>query len=135
MDLWTYYAQSLRADLREWVSGWPTELLDGPALLAHSWLERIGKGFIFQRLRSPENAASMFDASDFRFAFIGHSHQPGWWELGASRPQWTSASAGQRLDWAPDTRYIVDVGSLGEPYRPNDPRWVVWDDTGVTWCG
>jgi diadenosine tetraphosphatase ApaH/serine/threonine PP2A family protein phosphatase len=61
-----------------------------------------------------------------RWCFVGHSHVAGAWSLGSAgpeheaRPQTVTAEAGRR--------YIVNVGSVGQP-RDRDPRaaYAVWD--------
>lgn len=81
-------------------------------------------------------AESMFDSEQFRVAFVGHSHSPGWWELEAGdRPRWTHASQLREVLWEEAKRYIVDVGGLGEPSLPGDPVYVLWDESGVKWFG
>jgi len=65
-----------------------------------------------------------------RWCFVGHSHVPGAWSLGSSGPEHYPGDA----DLAPERgrRYIVNVGSVGQP-RDGDPRaaYALWDvDSG-----
>jgi len=85
------------------------------------------------------DAKCAFDASPDELTFVGHSHIPGIFEL---RPDGITVTqiAGDReisligLDHG--ARYIVNVGSIGQP-RDKDPRasYVVYDDAErtVTW--
>lgn len=133
-DLWQIYEPSLTQEMAVWVKSWPHQLREGETLLNHCWLDRVHTGFRFQRVENLNNAEAMFASETFQRAFVGHSHRPGWWEKGEGAAIWTSAQVGQRLEWRPGVRYIVDVGSLGDPEFPQDPRWVVWDARGVTWA-
>lgn len=119
-------------ELAAWVGGWPCELIQGDVLLTHTWMER-DKGKSFTNIDSIWAATQMFAEGSFRVAFVGHSHSPGWWELNGSRPVWTHAQDGTFLEWKPGFRYIVDVGSFGEPRRESDPNYAVWTEPGVRW--
>lgn len=135
VDLWRAYEPSVSQEMGEWVKSWPLLLREDETLLSHTWLERVHTGFRFQRVENLNNAEAMFTAEEFQRAFVGHSHRPGWWEKGEGPAVWTLAETGQRLEWRPGVRYIIHVGSLGDPEFPGDPRWVFWDDDGVTWAG
>jgi diadenosine tetraphosphatase ApaH/serine/threonine PP2A family protein phosphatase len=65
-----------------------------------------------------------------RWCFVGHSHVPGAWSLGSSGPEHHPAAAEVTAERG--RRYIVNVGSVGQP-RDRDPRaaYALWDvDTG-----
>lgn len=115
---------------RRWLSTWPYQLREDDALLCHTWL----RGRRFENIDSLSTVESMFASSDFRLTFVGHSHSPGWWELKqGDRPRWTHASQSWDVLWQEGSRYIIDVGSLGEPQSPGDPNYALWDEVGVRW--
>ena len=84
-------------------------------------------------LLSAEDGWSAFPDFDTRLCFVGHSHRPGLWSLGSSGPDFEDlggpAAAGMRIAFRDGQRYIVNVGSVGQP-RDRDPRaaYVVWDE-------
>jgi diadenosine tetraphosphatase ApaH/serine/threonine PP2A family protein phosphatase len=120
----------VHADHRGWIRTWPFEISDNDMMLAHTWLE----GRIFHCIDSISTVGLMFASADFRVTFVGHSHSPGWWELPpGDRPRWTHASNTPQVNWREGSRYVVDVGSLGEPQSPEDPNYALWDEVGVRW--
>ena len=66
-----------------------------------------------------------FAAFAERVCFVGHSHRPGIYELGAGQPASRRVAAG----FAPGARYLVNAGSVGQP-RDRDPRaaYALFDD-------
>lgn len=58
-----------------------------------------------------------FAAFAERVCFVGHSHRPGSYALGAGQPASRSVAA----EFRPGVRYLVNVGSVGQP-RDRDPR-------------
>ncbi|NNF07282.1 MAG: metallophosphoesterase family protein [Candidatus Eisenbacteria bacterium] len=76
-----------------------------------------------------EEAKRQFAGFDERICFIGHSHVPIVLEQGAERPSAIRYPSDEPLELFPDRRYIVNVGSVGQP-RDRDPRSAyVWYDT------
>lgn len=61
-----------------------------------------------------------------RLCFVGHSHRPGVWSQGAGGYRFLPGPQAVSLDR--DHRFIVNVGSVGQP-RDRDPRaaYAVWD--------
>ena len=98
------------SELPDWARRWPSSFVSGDVLFCHTWLGP-GPKLDFFRLRSPSDALEMFTLADFRLAFVGHMHRPGWWELTSDLPRWVSAPS---LACQPQHRYIVDVGSLDQ---------------------
>lgn len=73
----------------------------------------------FNYILEPEEALSTFNATDASLVFIGHSHIPSICVLGASGvPHFLKS---QDFEREPGKRYIVNVGSVGDP-RDEDPR-------------
>lgn len=62
--------------------------------------------------------------------FIGHSHYPGTFVSQGERTVYTRQS---RIAIEPGRRYLVNVGSVGQP-RDGDPRaaYLLWDDEGAS---
>lgn len=67
----------------------------------------------FGYVETVEDAAACFEATDARFIFIGHTHIP---QVFALRPDGAlSASKDPLTRTEPGTRYLVNVGSVGDP--------------------
>ena len=119
----------------DWIETWPHRLVEADVLFCHTWIEE-NQGLRFHNIDSIYSAQEMFRLTSFRLAFVGHSHSPGWWELcDGSRPKWQHARAGETWSLNPGCRYIVDVGSLGEPQRPQGSNYVLWRDSELSWRG
>ncbi len=76
---------------------------------------------------SVADGAAAFAAFTTRLCFIGHSHLPGVWTLRADGTVGLQRGAG-RTTLLPGERYLVNVGSVGQP-RDGDPAaaYAVWD--------
>jgi diadenosine tetraphosphatase ApaH/serine/threonine PP2A family protein phosphatase len=77
-------------------------------------------------LVTEDDGLAAFEAFDTRLCFVGHSHVPAVWSLGSSGPDYARGDVGVTLDAG--RRYIVNVGSVGQP-RDRDPRaaYALWD--------
>ena len=117
---------------RRWVESWPDYRVENVVLYTHTLIDESRR---FLDIDSTFSALRMYDSGCFRMAFVGHSHSPGWWSWsgGEDRPVWTHAGIDTTLAPKDGRRYIVDVGSLGEPKRASDPRYAVWDGRSVCW--
>jgi diadenosine tetraphosphatase ApaH/serine/threonine PP2A family protein phosphatase len=124
--LWT--AHRLDEDQRAYLSGLPLVVEINGATLAHA------------SPRSPEewdyliSARDGFEAFPFfttRLCFVGHSHRPGVWIQGPDELRFEPNLSRQAL--LPGHRYIVNVGSVGQP-RDRDPRaaCAIWDTDAQT---
>ena len=81
-------------------------------------------------LISAQDGFEAFGDFDTRLCFVGHSHRPGLWSLGSSGREhvgWLTPGRG-RLRLVDGRRYIINVGSVGQP-RDRDPRaaYAIWD--------
>lgn len=79
----------------------------------------------FHYIFHAEDAARAFGSLDSDIIFVGHSHLPQAFEAGADRRNITMRRHGLRgsadeLSLERETRYIVNVGSVGQP-RDGDP--------------
>ena len=80
-------------------------------------------------LVTAEDGFGAFGHFATRWCFVGHSHVPGAWSLGSSGPEHLPGVT--RLETERGRRYLVNVGSVGQP-RDRDPRaaYAVWDAEG-----
>jgi diadenosine tetraphosphatase ApaH/serine/threonine PP2A family protein phosphatase len=79
---------------------------------------------------SPNDALVEMGAYPEVLCFIGHSHFPGVFDRDELRVRYTREP---ELPIQPGHRYLVNVGSVGQP-RDGDPRagYVLWDDEAHT---
>ncbi|MDP6850488.1 MAG: metallophosphoesterase family protein [Planctomycetota bacterium] len=82
--------------------------------------------------KSPEKLQANFEAAAHRLTFFGHTHHPGWFKEGD--PFVRATDEVSVLELQPDCRYLINVGSVGQP-RDNDPRlcYAIWDGATVRW--
>lgn len=73
-----------------------------------------------------------FEAAHHRLTFYGHTHHPGWFEEG--QPFQRAVDADAVLTFKPDKRYLINVGSVGQP-RDGDPRlcYALYDGETLKW--
>jgi diadenosine tetraphosphatase ApaH/serine/threonine PP2A family protein phosphatase len=110
-------------DHRAWLGERPlvTEVHD--ATLAHASPRNPEE---WDYLISATEGWEAFAAFETRLCFVGHSHRPAVWSLGSSGPDFEPGPS--RVTLESGRRYIVNVGSVGQP-RDRDPRaaYAVWD--------
>jgi diadenosine tetraphosphatase ApaH/serine/threonine PP2A family protein phosphatase len=118
---WTQ--QQLDEDHRAYLGALPliTEL--GDATLVHASPAQPDE---WDYLVTAEDGFAAFASFATRWCFVGHSHVPGAWSLGSAGPEHHPAAV--RLQTERGRRYIVNVGSVGQP-RDRDPRaaYAIWD--------
>jgi diadenosine tetraphosphatase ApaH/serine/threonine PP2A family protein phosphatase len=68
---------------------------------------------------SPEQAVHHFNSFTQSICFIGHSHYPTYFELDAEG--WIAQRSRNVLECVEDRKYIINIGSVGQP-RDSDPR-------------
>lgn len=56
-----------------------------------------------------------------------------WTQAPEGSPFWTSVRQPTRLELALEHRYLIQIGSLGEPLAANLPTHLSWDDSWVEW--
>jgi len=126
--LWT--REQLGADHQGYLSGLPLSSARGEATCVHASPRRPEE---WDYLLSAEDGFEAFAAFATRLCFVGHSHRPGVWSLGSSGPAHEDLGGpawhDHRIPFHDGRRYIVNVGSVGQP-RDRDPRaaYVVWDE-------
>ena len=123
--LWT--GDALDADHRRYLGGLPLRAELDDATLVHA-SPRAPEEWDY--LVSADDGFEVFGDFDTRLCLVGHSHRPGAWSLGSSGPEHEADLGGARAQvrLEPGRRYIVNVGSVGQP-RDRDPRaaYAVWD--------
>jgi diadenosine tetraphosphatase ApaH/serine/threonine PP2A family protein phosphatase len=82
--------------------------------------------------RTPEKLQANFEAADHRLTFFGHTHHPGWFAEGDGFVR--AQEAGDELRLEAGRRYLINVGSVGQP-RDGDPRlgYALYDGATVRW--
>jgi diadenosine tetraphosphatase ApaH/serine/threonine PP2A family protein phosphatase len=118
---WT--AARVDDDHRAWLGARPLLAEVGDATLVHA-SPRNPEDWDY--LRTGEDGWEVFESFSTRLCFVGHSHRPAVWSLGSSGPEFDGAATSAALENG--RRYIVNVGSVGQP-RDHDPRaaYAVWD--------
>ena len=118
---WT--RERLDEDHRSYLAALPLQAEVGDATLVHASPERPEE---WDYLVSAQDGFAAFPAFTTRLCFVGHSHLPAAWSLGSSGPGFVPGAV--ELSLEPGRRYIVNVGSVGQP-RARDPRaaYALWD--------
>jgi predicted phosphodiesterase len=88
----------------------------------------------FEYILDKRIAAAAFDRTDARIVFVGHTHIA---EYYVREPDGSIShkhmQQGGELQLEPDKRYIIDVGSIGQPRDLNpEASFVVYDDEKKT---
>jgi diadenosine tetraphosphatase ApaH/serine/threonine PP2A family protein phosphatase len=80
----------------------------------------------WEYLVSAEDGFAAFAGFSTRLCFVGHSHRPAVWSLGSWGPEFLPGGYDVAIDAG--RRYIVNVGSVGQP-RDRDARaaYTIWD--------
>jgi diadenosine tetraphosphatase ApaH/serine/threonine PP2A family protein phosphatase len=119
---WT--AGRLSADQHRYLGELPLVLEYAGATLVHS-SPRDPESWPY--LVSAADGAAAFGAFATKLCFVGHSHMPAVWTLHADGTLDYTRGAGRTV-LTPGNRYVVNVGSVGQP-RDGDPTasYAVWD--------
>lgn len=124
---WT--ATQLSADHSRYLAGLPLVLEHAGATLVHSSPQHPEE---WPYLVTPADGAAAFAAFTTPICFVGHSHLPAVWTLRDDGGVGFQSGA-RRITLAAGARYIVNVGSVGQP-RDGDPAaaYTLWDlDAGA----
>ncbi len=110
-------------DHRAWLASRPLALEVGDATLVHASPDRPED---WDYLVSAADGYAAFPAFATRLCFVGHSHVPAVWSLGSSGREYQTGA--MEIDLEHGRRYIVNVGSVGQP-RDGDTRaaYALWD--------
>ena len=120
---WT--AVELGAGDRAWLAGLPLTSVASGATLVHASPRNPEE---WDYLAWPEDGRGVFEHFSTSLCFVGHSHLPGVWIHDGARIGY--ARGDSRIALRPPQRYLVNVGSVGQP-RDRDPRaaYALWDET------
>lgn len=121
---WT--RERLSGEAHAWLRALPLVRVVGEATLVHgSPIEPEA----WHYLQLADEGFEAFGAFGTRLCFVGHSHVPATWAEGSGSREHDLQPADLALE--PGSRYIVNVGSVGQP-RDRDPRacYVIWDQEG-----
>ena len=119
---WT--AQALTEEARTFLASLPMAIESEGILFVHAEVcqpERFGY------INGPVEALANFLGGKHRITFVGHTHYPKLFEWSGVGEVLEFAAENRTLD--PEMRYIVNVGSVGEPRDANDirARYVIYD--------
>ena len=118
---WT--RERLDDDHRTYLAGLPLVTVVGDATLVHASPDRPDE---WEYLVTAQDGFDAFSAFATRLCFVGHSHRVGAWSLGSTGPEHLPGPIDLALERG--RRYIVNVGSVGQP-RDRDSRaaYAIWD--------
>jgi diadenosine tetraphosphatase ApaH/serine/threonine PP2A family protein phosphatase len=118
---WT--RERLDDDARAWLGALPLTAQLEDATLVHASPANPEE---WDYLIGPEDGYAAFAAFGTRLCFVGHSHRPAAWVQASWGHDFEAGPVEQTI--APGSRYIVNVGSVGQP-RDRDPRaaYALWD--------
>lgn len=122
---WT--SEQLTVDQARYLAKLPLTLEEAGALLVHS-SPRNPEAWPY--LISAEDGAEALSAFTHRICFLGHSHLPAVWRVREDDRLEFERGPHRRV-LAPSERYLVNVGSVGQP-RDGDPHaaYAIWDLEG-----
>ena len=118
---WTH--DRLDDDHRAYLAALPLVTEIGDATVVHASPAQPDE---WEYLVTAEDGFAAFPHFATRWCFVGHSHVPGAWSLGSAGPEHHPGPV--HLQSERGRRYIVNVGSVGQP-RDRDPRaaYALWD--------
>ncbi|MEN8783482.1 MAG: metallophosphoesterase family protein [Akkermansiaceae bacterium] len=114
----------LSPEQKQFLSSVPLAIEAGEILFVHAEIAEPGR---FDYIDSVEIAKENFEANEHFVTFVGHTHLPKMFELS------TDGSVQELLDTTSaldsQNRYIINVGSVGEPRNPDDlsSRYAIYD--------
>ncbi len=113
---------------RAWLNLLPYELRFPDFLLVHGAPVNY-----FEYVLDKDAAVRAFDRTDARLVFVGHTHIAEYWVRDADGIGHKHMQHGGELRLEDGKRYIVDVGSVGQP-RDLNPQasFVLYDDASQT---
>jgi predicted phosphodiesterase len=122
--LWT--REQLTDDVRAYLGSLPRELRRPAFLAVHGSPRDPTDEYLFDA----SAAKGSFESVEFRLGLVGHTHVPGVFVDDGERVLARPLVADDVLELRPALRYLINVGSVGQP-RDGDPRAAyLWLDEG-----
>lgn len=114
----------LSPEAKQFLSSVPLAIEAGELLFVHAEIAEPGR---FDYIDNVEIAKENFAANEHFVTFVGHTHLPKMFELSADGSVLELLDTTSALD--AEKRYIINVGSVGEPRNPDDlsSRYAVYD--------
>ena len=114
----------LSPDAKQFLSQVPLAIEDGNILFVHAEIAEPGR---FDYIDNVETAKENFAANEHFVTFVGHTHLPKMFERSSDGSVQELRDTTSLLD--PEKRYIINVGSVGEPRNPDDlrSRYAIYD--------
>ena len=108
----------------KWLHRLPLVIEEGNMMLVHASPYRPDS---FTYIHNGEDAKASFACQSAEIVFYGHTHVPAVWKMRGRRIL-CSSPVDDSIRLKPGTRYMVNVGSVGQP-RDDDPRacYVIYD--------
>ena len=120
-SLWT--RRNLTNSNKDFLNTLPIEKEEDGIYWVHSSPFEPKKWHYVSTKKSAEKNFNYFDQA---ICFVGHSHLPGIFEKNKNNTIYSHDTTKEELD--PESRYIINVGSLGQPRDGNpDPVFVFYD--------
>jgi diadenosine tetraphosphatase ApaH/serine/threonine PP2A family protein phosphatase len=123
--------KQLEPELRAYLQALPARLPVPPEVtLAHA----SPRDPVWEYILDAETANMNLKHFDTPLCFVGHTHVPTIFAKPTTgKSEFRRGTPGQVLDLKPDTRYIINPGSVGQP-RDGDPRaaYALWDTEART---
>ncbi len=113
--LWT--RENLSAPVQGYLLGLPRQISQNGLLAVHGSVRDPVEEYIFDT----ETAAASFQATEFHLCVVGHTHVPAVFIANGEHVTSVPLVPDQSLRLESGRRYIVNVGSVGQP-RDGDPR-------------
>jgi diadenosine tetraphosphatase ApaH/serine/threonine PP2A family protein phosphatase len=124
--LWT--RDRLSEGVRQYLGDLPRELRRDAFLAVHGSPRDPTDEYLFDAA----TARASFDGVEFRLGLVGHTHVPGVFIDDGERVTARPLIPDEVLDLRPAHRYLINVGSVGQP-RDGDPRAAyLWLDEGAS---
>lgn len=120
--LWT--REQLTEPIRQYLHGLPQRITPDGFLAVHGSVRDPVEEYIFDL----PTAQASFEAAPFSLCVVGHTHVPAVFVQNGDEVSAGPLLADRPLQLEPGQRYIINVGSVGQP-RDGDPRTAyVWLD-------
>jgi diadenosine tetraphosphatase ApaH/serine/threonine PP2A family protein phosphatase len=115
----------IERDVLEWLNSLSYEIRQPGYLLVHG-----APVHYFEYLLDKRHAKGAFERTDAPLIFVGHTHIAEWYALEVDGSiSHAHMQQGGELHLEPGKRYIIDVGSVGQPRDLNrEPCFVFFDD-------